>query len=84
MPLQGISIPEFCKIFTFRGLMAPSLHRWSEIWHGQINLQSILHAKLHLYRCNVSPMRGKETKNRHMNNLNTSVCAVHILLLISN
>jgi len=40
----------------------------------------LLHAKFHLHRCNVSPLRGEKPQNRSLSKLNTGRFALRAML----
>jgi len=70
-PLGAIILVKF-PFFSF-GAVNP--HPWTdqgEIWHGGADL----HAKFHLDRCSVLPLRGEKPENRPVNKNNTGRAAL--------
>jgi len=53
-----------------------------EIWHawGMEEGSSLLHAKFHSLRCNVSPVRSENRQNRPLSKLNTGRLALRAML----
>ena len=82
-PLRGVYIPHFGQIWvkiSILGVLHPCrCTDGSEIWHGGGDLP-LLHAKFHLHRCNVSPLRGEKPQNRSLSKLNTGRFALRAML----
>jgi len=69
--------PNISKIFSFKGSIPLSLHRWG--W----NLARLLRAKFHPHRCNVSPLRGENPQNRPQSKLNNRRFALRAMLPVN-
>ena len=54
-----------------------------EICHGEGDLWSLLRAKFHPHRCNVSPLRGEKPQNWPLSKLNTGRFALRAMLPVT-
>jgi len=82
-PLRGVYIPDFGQTrvkISILGVLHPCrCTDGGEIWHGGEDLRSLLHAKFHPHRCNVSPLRGEKPQHWPLSKLNTgrfALCAM--------
>ena len=66
------------KNFNFGGPTPLSLHRWG--WNLAWRRGSLLHAKFHPNRCNVSLLRSEKPQNRPVSKLNTGRFALRAML----
>ena len=96
-PLRGVYIPHFGQIWvkiSILGVLHPCrCTDGGEIWRGGRDLRfpgveegtfgSLLHAKFHPHRCNVSLLRGEKPQNRPLSKLNTGRFALRAMLPVT-
>ena len=68
------------KLYRFCENRPRDTPRWVKFGMEEGTFGTLLHAKFHLHRCNLSPIRGEKPQNQPLSKLNTGRLALRAML----